>query len=115
MDELRPLTVLEAVDSLNGHAILSADGARRVCLTLGIELDETLVMSWQTVQEAYDKYGFFATKEAGDGVDGLRLSYHVAKALGIQDPPGRNFTGKGFQSRANQQAIRQRLSELGRL
>ncbi len=108
------LSVRDAIEYLDGHTLLSVDGARMACQALGVELDEKLIIVWETAQEAWDKWGFHATISPGRGVDGLRLSYHVASALEI-DPPGHAYTGVGFQSQANRRAIRQKLSELGKL
>jgi hypothetical protein len=111
---IEKLTASNAVDCLNGHVILSVERAREVCQVLEVHFDENLVMSWETGQEAQQKYGFIATVSPGTGVDGLRLSYHVAKELGL-DAPGQCYIGVGKQSHANQQAIRQQLSILGKL
>lgn len=107
------MNVREAIECLRGHNVLSVSSARLVCETLHLPFDETLVLSWQTRDEAFQKYGFVAYSEPDSGVFGLNLSYHVAKALGIQEPPGQKFTGKGYQSQANSQAILQVLSERG--
>jgi hypothetical protein len=108
------LTVRDAVDRLDGHAILSEPVARQICATLDLPFPEKNLMFWQTAEEAYEKYGFFATQAPSTGIDGLDLSYHVANELGLGSPGGA-FCGKGFQSRANQQAIRQHLSLIGKL
>ena len=108
------LMVRDAIDRLDGHAILSELIARQICTTLDVSFPEKHLMSWQTAEEAYEKYGFFAIQSPGRGIDGLDLSYHVAKEVGL-GAPGSAFCGKGFQSRANQQAIRQHLSLVGKL
>ncbi len=108
-------SVREAVDLIDGHIFLTVETAREVCAALEISFDEALVISWQTQQEAWEKYGFVPQVNPGSGIDGLRLSYHVAKALGIEEPPGRAYIGTGKQAQANKQAIRQKLSELGKL
>jgi hypothetical protein len=109
------MLIREAVAHLDGHAILSANAAKEVCQTLDIPFNDQLLLRWQNREEAWNTYGFVATAQgAGEGVDGLDLSYHVAEHLGL-GRPGAAFGGKGYQARANQQAIRRKLSELGKL
>jgi hypothetical protein len=108
------MLVREAIECLDGHAVMSPDSARQVCEAIGVDFNERLVMSWQTAQEAIQTLGFFPVASIGQGVDGLDLSYHIAEQLNL-GRPGAGFTGRGFQSRANQQAIRQKLSEAGKL
>jgi len=109
------LSVRDGIDMIDGHTFLTVEGAREVCATLDINFDEALVISWQTTQEAWETYGFMPTTCPGSGVDGLRLSYHVAHEIGIEEPPGRAYIGTGKQGQANKQAIRQKLSEIGKL
>lgn len=110
------MNILEAVAHLDGHTIITTETADAVCKTLEVPpYSKQLVMSWQSRQEALDTYGFVAIHDGpGSGVDGLDLSYHVTTSLGI-DRPGSCFSGVGLQARTNQQAIRQKMSELGKL
>lgn len=100
----------QVLERLDGHVMLSPETAREVCAVLDVPFPEEFILSWQTTQEAWERYGFVATIAPGQGVDGLALSYHVCSQLGI-DPPGRHFVGKGFQSKANGDAIKKRLDE----
>lgn len=108
------LTVRNAIECLDGHSILSEATAREVCAVLEVPFPEAHLMVWQTTEEALEKYGFFATQAPCTGIDGLALSYHVAKEFGLETP-GHRFTGVGFQSRANQQAINLHLIQSGKL
>ena len=106
---------LEALEFLSdGHSVLSEEGARQVCAVFGVSFADWLVMRWESKQDAYDRYGFIAVEDGpSSGVNCLDLSYHVASALGL-GAPGRTFTGRGFQARANSQAIAQRVREDGK-
>ena len=109
------MLIRDAIERLDGHTIMTVKSAKDICQLLDIPFDDKLVMSWKDRQDAWDTYGFVATEQGpGSGVDGLDLSYYIAEQLGL-GRPGSGFTGKGFQSRANQQAIRQKLSEFGKL
>lgn len=100
----------EALECLvDGHSVLSEETAREVCEVLGVPFPEDAVMQWAGQADAYRRYGFLPFEdEPGTGVGNLELSYHVARALGL-DAPGSAYGGKGFQARANVRAIRQRL------
>lgn len=104
-------SVEDAINALDGHAVLTVEGAKEICQTLGVPFDETLIFSWETSRQALDDYGFFPyTEGKGSGVDALRLSYTIVQQLGIQPAPGNAFSGKGFQARANREAIREKLT-----
>jgi hypothetical protein len=102
----------EALDCLeDGHSVLSEETAREVCEVLGVSFPEDEVMQWAGQADAYRRYGFVPFEdEPGAGMGNLELSYHVARALGL-GAPGSAYGGKGFQARANVQAIRQRLAQ----
>ncbi len=106
----------EALDVLrDGHGILSVESAKRVCETLGFPFAETLIIRWQNMADARQKYGFVPVKnEPGEGVDSLTLSYFLCQHLGIE-APRQAFIGAGRQARANAQAIAQVLSLAGEL
>lgn len=92
-------------DLSNGHAIITIKGAEHICAFLGQTLDPKIALSWQSAEEAAEKYGIFPIPVPGGGVGLLELGYSLCYALSI-DPPGRNFSGKGFQAKANAQALR---------
>src|SRR5215471_9958021 len=105
---------VDALTALEGHNILSEQGAQEVCEALGVKLPGGLIMRWNGVKEAYERYGFFATSEGPcSGVDSLELSYAIVEQLGIDPAPGRAYVGKGFQAKANMRAIAQLLSSRG--
>jgi hypothetical protein len=96
----------EALEVLaDGHAVLSEEEAREVCMVLGVPFPEGLVMQWQSTEDALSRYGFVPFEDApGRGVWSLRLSYHVARRLGLE-APGNAYMGRGRQARANATAI----------
>lgn len=100
------MTREEAIAALNGHAVLSEAAARTVCATLGVPMPaEEDLFSWTSQRDAWLRYGFVTTQDAGGtGIDGLALSYHVCRGLGIA-APGSAYTGKEYQARANREAI----------
>ncbi len=100
------LSVEDVLEVLaDGHVIIGVKQAERICSVLGTSFDPLLTMAWENAEQARQKYGFFLVREgAGTGVDVLDLSYSVAKRLGL-GAPGSAFTGKGFQARANSEAI----------
>ena len=104
----------EALELLqSGHGILAVATARLLCETLTIPFSHDLILTWETREEAREKYGFVTTAEgAGEGVDTLSLSYHVCEQLDIE-APGYSYIGVGKQARANAQAIAQELSRRG--
>jgi hypothetical protein len=70
-------------------------------------------MSWESQQQAFDRYGFVPYEDAPDqGVGTLDLSYHVTRSLGL-GAPGKKFSGRGFQAQANRKAVVE-LLEAGR-
>ena len=100
------MVLSEALELLSdGHSVLSEEGARQVCGVFGVSFPDTLVMWWEDVEGAYDRYGFVPVEDGpGSGVACLDLSYHVASALGL-GAPGSAYSGRGFQARANSRAI----------
>jgi hypothetical protein len=114
MEELEQLTVRDAVELLeDGHSVYGVELAQRICQVVGVTFEESLVFSWQSQQNALEQYGFFAREEGpGQGVNSLDLSYHVTRSLGL-GAPGTRFTGRGYQARANAEAVRERLQAQG--
>ncbi len=114
MEEIESLTVCDAVELLgDGHSVYLVAVARRICQVVGVAFEESLVFSWQSRQDAFERYGFFAHVDGpGSGVNALALSYHVACRLGL-GAPGKVFTGRGYQARANAEAVREKLRAQG--
>jgi hypothetical protein len=100
------MTVLEALEIVgDGHSVASVEVAKEVCEVFHVSFSEDLIISWQSQQQAFECYGFFPFEDGpGEGVECLSLSYHVAKSLGL-GAPGSAFSGRGYQARANAQAI----------
>lgn len=105
---------IEALEALEGHNILSKQSAIEICQVLEVTLPESLILHWNTAHEAYTRYGIFTADKPNEGVDSLELSYSIAEQLGIE-APGHKYSGVGFQTKANRQAIAQYLSATGRL
>lgn len=101
------MTMEEALAYLaDGHNVMTVGGAQAVCRLLGVPFEGMLVFRWENAQDAFDRYGFFAQDgESGAGVNGLDLSYYVARCLGL-GAPGVRYSGRGFQAQANAWAIR---------
>jgi hypothetical protein len=96
----------EAYAYLEGHQVISASDAQEVCKAFGVDFDHKVHVIWESRKDAYDRYGMWANVDApGIAVFGLDLSYCVCEQLGL-GRPGRGFTGKGFQTQANEKAIR---------
>lgn len=108
--------IRDAIERLDGHVtVMTVTSAKKICQALDLPFGEKLIMSWESSQQAWEKYQFIPVENGpGEGVDGLKLSYHITEHLGL-GKPGYTFTGVGFQARANRQAICQKLSELGKL
>ncbi len=105
-EEQETFSVEDALEILaDGHIIISVEQAERICSVLHTSFDLLLTMTWESAEQAQQKYRFFTRRDgAGTGVDVLDLSYSVAKRLGL-GAPGSAFTGKGFQAQANSEAI----------
>jgi hypothetical protein len=109
------LTVLEALEVVgDGHSVVEVDLAQAVCQKFAVAaFPEEGVLSWQSQQQAWETYGFFADEDQpGRGVWTLELSYHVAKELGL-GASGRKFHGRGRQARENMQAIARSVEMVG--
>src|SRR5579859_4079400 len=89
----------------NGHGVISEESARALCAVVGVPFPEEEVFVWESRGDASERYGFYPFEEGpGHGVNTLDLSYHVARALGL-GAPGVAYSGRGYQARANAQAI----------
>ena len=93
----------------DGHVVLTEEAARQVCQVMGVSFPERSVMRWKDRDDAMRRYAFMPYEDTpGAGVGSLELSYHLAEELGV-GTPGSAFVGKGFQARANAQAIARKL------
>jgi hypothetical protein len=109
------MEVSEALVLLSdGHSVLTEEAARAVCGVLGVAYPTELVISWQGAADAFGRYGFLPYDDVpGSGVEGLDLSYHVARSLGL-GAPGSGFTGRGFQAQANARAIEAHITSISK-
>lgn len=104
----------DAIEALTGHHIIAVESAQVICDSLGVFFSETLIIRWESVEEAFEKYDFNPEQVPGSGVDTLDLSYHVAEQLGLGSP-GKDQKWRGAQAGANRQAIRQHFIQAGKL
>jgi hypothetical protein len=101
----------EAYAYIEGHQVIGRSDAQEVCQAFGVPFDLKIAIVWESRQDALDRYGMYANVDApGIAVFGLDLSYYVCEQLGL-GRPGRGFTGKGFQTQANEKAIRTYFAE----
>jgi hypothetical protein len=116
------MTITEALEILGSKALISQKAARQICDLAGVDFKEDLIKQWELIEGRevvfFQAYGFLPTTYGpGEGVDCMDLSYSIADALGLRNAqgylPGHQFTGAGFQSKANSRAIAQELCRRG--
>lgn len=105
--EPEPMALADAFDVLrNGHGIIAPESARAICAAFpNVALDERLILTWADEQECMSRYGIFPRQVGpGRGVGVLELGYSILEQLQIE-APGRMYSGKGFQAKANVEAL----------
>ena len=98
----------------DGYAIYSPELAEKICQVLSVKFNKrALVQQYKsdppdTVKGLTMRDGF----ENSDGADSLFLSQYIAEELHISANIGQ-YSGRGFQARANVAAIKKAVSERG--
>ena len=101
----------EALELLSdGHTIVAPERAEEVCRLAGVAFDRAkLVQRWRSDPPGTAKGLQMAPgQENTEGVYSLTLGYYLAEQLQLGTPGGA-FNGRGFQARANADAIAVKL------
>ena len=109
------LTREEALKYLQtGHTIWVVKQAQEVCEALGVPFKKELVWTWESPEDAFQRYGFYSSEEGpSEGVWSLKLARHVAFELGVTDY--QSYHGRGSQARAIAEAIEKHFQKGGTL
>ncbi len=104
------MTKNEALKVLSdGHTIITASYAKKVCKAVSVSFDERLVQKYHSDTSGNPKGLTMAKGNEGvEGVYTLDLSRYVASKLGVLDKAA-NCLGRGFQAQAYADQIKKVL------
>lgn len=92
----------------DGHSVWTPELAEKICGTVGVKFDKTLVRKYYSDAMHSNPKGLRMKREGDEGVSSLNLSWHIANELDVVSKAG-CYNGRGFQAQAYAKAIRDEL------